>query len=54
MIQTEVNVQRRKNWVKKLEKQLRKRAEASLGTAILDIYYYLELFFMSNMKKWKS
>lgn len=48
LIQIEVNVQRRKNWVKKLEKQPRKRVEVSLGNAIFSICYYLELFLINK------
>jgi len=44
LIQIEVSVQRRKNWVKKLEKQLQKKAEDYLG----NIMFCLKLFFIAN------
>jgi len=48
-IQIEVSVQRKKNWGKKLEKQLPKKAEDCLG----NVTFYLKssLFFSSHNKQ---
>lgn len=56
LMQIEVNVQRRKNWVKKLEKQPRKRVEVSLGNIIFSIFYYFLLYshFLLSFKKMNS